>query len=297
MIPSANLAFHGFIGMGDQMAPANNKFATGCQHFIYWFPPLSFVSMGAWFKLVGYNLLMARWHTMLWGVILLAGLYHLVGKSVSLPKWVGVWAVLICALDYNFLNCSTARQDIMCAALGIWAIGTRNAWLSALACMVHPFGVMYAIVVAILKRKLDWLPYLVILACWSAYIAQAPDIWWQQVAGQMTDHVGMPMSSGAYLAFGTGWRLVLLVTYLACAVAVALRDRTIAICLALLVLPALLVPYASFYLPHAIPWLALCVAIQIRRYPWLSLIIIPQVAFVITSLINMWHLNGVTNLS
>ena len=36
IIPSANLAFNGFMGMGDQMVPAAKLFAVNSKHFVFW---------------------------------------------------------------------------------------------------------------------------------------------------------------------------------------------------------------------------------------------------------------------
>ena len=69
-----------------------------------------------------------------------------------------------------------------------------------------------------------------------------------------------------------------------------------ALCLAFLALPALFVPYSSYYMVHAIPPFALCVAIQMRKYPWLALIIIPMIVFAITTLFPLWDWNGVDEL-
>ena len=205
IIPAANLAFNGYLGMGDQttlILPTINQ-----ETHMYWYPPLSYVSMAGWFKVWGYNLMTARWHTIVWGVVLLLGVFRLaVGKVEWKPRslgwscrlrgsffftgrWVGVWAALICALDYNFLSSCDARQDIMCAALGIWAITTRSAWLAAAAGLVHPFGIMYPIALTCIKRKIEWFPYLVAASAWGIYILQDPVLWWQTGVNQYIVHV------------------------------------------------------------------------------------------------------------
>jgi len=213
--------------------------------------------------------------------------------------WTGVWAALICALDYNFLMCCDARPDIMCAAVGIWAIALRSEWLAAVTCLIHPFGPLYAIALAIIKRKVNWIPYLIAALGWGIYIAQAPDIFLEQFYGGILVHTTQVMWSNGlavYKGFGEGWRLVVLATYVLCAAGVALKQRDIAIYLALIVMPAFFLTRASTYFPHAIPWLALCVAIQMRKYPWLALILIPLVAFAITSLFPVWSWTGVSSL-
>ena len=308
MVPAANLAFNGYLGMGEQTTVF---FPTlGSETHMYWYPPLSHVSLAGWFKVFGYGLMEARLHTIAWGVVLLCGVsrvsqvnrrkypWHYSGIWKYLCEhnaWAGVWAALIVALDYNFLGCSDARPDIMCAALGVWAIATRSAWLAVAAALAHPFGVLYIVVLAVIKRKVEWVPYLVAAALWGLYIMQDPALWWQAMVAQCFVHIVRDSSSpgvGVYLAFGTGWRLVLLATYVGCAAFMALRNRNIAWCLLLLVIPAFLFIRMAYYMPHALPWLALSVAIMMRRYKWLALIIVLELGFAITSLIPIWSWTG-----
>ena len=310
MVPSANLAFYGFIGLGDRVIFAPS--AANSQHYVYCLPPLSYVSMAGWFKVWGYNLMMARWHTIAWGVVLLLGLYVIGGQwnrlDSKIPlfirlryigwnatgvraQWVGVWAVLICALDYNFLNCCDARPDMMCAAIGIWAITLRSEWLAAITCLVHPLGWLYAILLWVLKRKVNPIPYLIAITIYVAYAMQAPDIWWQQITGHYITYayrmvaVEGPM---AFLGFDVGWRLLLLVVYLACAWLTIRRNLHLAWWFLIVAAPVLIFVRTTYYFPHVIPLFALCVAIQMRRYPWLCLIIIPQMVFAVTTLIPLW---------
>ena len=221
MIPAANLAFNGYLGMGDQttlILPTLNS-----ETHMYWYPPLSHVSLAIWFKVWdGYNLMLARWHTIAWGVVLLCGVYWMGAgwrlarfmgcRPVDDLKWVGVWAALICALDYNVLYSSDARPDLMCAALGIWAIATRSAWFAAAACMVHPFGIMYPIALACIKRKVEWLPYLVVAGAWGIYIMQDPTLWWETIVNQYIVHVvqiAYTPGLAVYMGFGEViWRAV-----------------------------------------------------------------------------------------
>ena len=320
MIPAANLAFHGFLGMGDQMTYILPTLDS--ETHMYWYPPLGHMSLALWFKLFGYSLLTARLHTIMWGVVLLLGCYRIASRDfdrvwcsvhIDTTTWkftqmtryilympeVGIWAALICALDYNFLFSSDARPDIMCAALGVWAIATRSAWLAAAAMMVHPFGVLYPIALTCIKRKAEWIPYAIAIGLWGIYILQDPALWWQTTVNQYIVHcVQIAYSTGpaVYIGFGTGWRLVLLATYVVCIAFVALRDRNITWCFFLLVLPAFFLTRASYYMPHAVPWLALSVAIMMRRYPWLAVILLLECTFAVTSLFPLWNWNGVFNL-
>lgn len=291
IVPAYNLLHHGFLGMGDIKLPTVYPLVHGNEsQFIFWYPPLSYFSMTGWFALFGHGLIAARLHTIMWGVILLCGIYRFARSNY----WVRAWVVLIIALDYNFLVVSDARPDIMCAALGIWAIVTGSAWFAVAAFLVHPFGIMYVIALACIKRRIEWLPYLAAILILGIYASQNPALWLQQNLGVIYGHfrqtaINADIGFGVYLGFGTGWRLVLLATYVVCASMIALRHRSIALCLGLIAMPAWFLTNTTYYFPHAVPWLALCVALQMRRWPWLGLITIPQLVWAINSLPTYWN--------
>lgn len=292
IIPAANLAFKGFLGMGDQttlILPTINQ-----EQRLYWYPPLSYWSMALWFKVFGYGLMQARWHSIAWAIVLFVGMFGMIRKP-----WMGIWAILICALDYNFLNASDARPEMMCAALGIWAIATRSAWFAAGAMLVHPFGIMYPIALACIKRKVEWLPYLVAAALWGIYISQDPILWWHTTINQYVVHfaqVAFTPGLGVYMATGTGWRLVLLAIYVGCSAAVALKQRDIALCLGLIAMPALFLTRTAYYYPHVVPWFAICVAIMIQKYRWIAVIILFECVFAVTTFGSVWNWDGVEGM-
>lgn len=294
IVPAANLARYGFLGMGDVVTlilPTLNS-----EQYLYWYPPLSYLSMAGWFEVFGTTLMSARLHSIVWGVILLIGLY-IIGNRYG--KWVGVWAVLFTALDYNFLFCSDARPDLMCAALALWGFLLMNTWFTAASCLVHPFAIVYVPMMVFMKRKVEWLPYLVAVVMWGVYIAQAPELWVSQFVVNVFIHTGHIVDAkglAVWMAYGTGWRLLLLVVYVGCTGFVAWKHRDIALWFLFAILPAFLMTRCGLYFPHAIPVLALCVAIQMRKYPWLGLVALLELAFAITTLIPLWTWDGVSGL-
>lgn len=320
MIPASNLAFHGFLGMGDQTTLILPTLHS--ERHMYWFPPLSYWSMAAWFRVFGYGLMQARWHSIAWGCVLLMGVWYIGARTNHLSRtshvarqtypafiWTGIWAALICAVDFTFLMHSDGRPDIMCAALGIWGLALGSEWLIAAACLTHPYGILYAIALAVTKRKIYWLPYLVAGLIWVPYIAQEPTAFISQmILGQFVVHIfpfipgnefspGLWAGQAVWQAFGFGWRLVVLAVYVGCSALVALRNKEIAWYLGLIAILALLTVQSPYYLAaHAIPLMALCVAIQMRRWPWLAGILFFECAFAVTSLFPLWGWDGIFDL-
>ena len=314
VIPAMNLAEHGFLGMGDVVTlilPTLNS-----EQYVYWYPPLSYWGMAGWFKIFGATLMSARFYSIFWGVVLLIGLY-IIGNRYG--KGVGVWAVIFTLLDYNFLFCSDARPDMMCAALALWGFLLMNAWFTAASCLVHPFAVMYVPMMALLKSpwgikmkyrspgasrmvfrwRLEWLPYLTAMMVWGVYIVQAPELWVSQFGVNVLIHTGQTIETkglAVWMAYGVGWRLLLLTIYVGCTSIVAWKHRDIALWFLFAVLPAFLLTRCGLYFPHAVPVLALCVAIQMRKYPWLGLVALLELAFAITTLIPLWTWDGVAGL-
>ncbi len=290
IIPSANLVTHGFLGMGN--VPSHICFIddTTAERYIYWFPPLHYLSLAGWFEAFGLGLPQVRWHTIFWGVVMLLGLTKVVKRDNS---WIAVWAVFICALDYNFVNHADGRPDMMCAALGVWAIATRSEWVASLACMAHPIGCMYAVLLAIYNRRVNWLPYAVMAGLWGVYALQAPEFWWSQFVGNWIYHIngGDDVDSvGAYQAYGSGWRQILLYAYLVCVFLATRKNKDLALWFLLLAVPAFLCDRQTNYYPHALAPIAVCVATQIESKTlyglnqWWILILIPLIVFLITTL-------------
>lgn len=298
MVPAYNLIHHGYLGMGEMWRDGGIACAVDRYH-MYWYPPLQSLSLAVWFKVFGYGLISARMHTVMWGIVLLCGVF-LIGKRFANGN-VGAWAVLITALDYTMLGASDARADVMCAALGVWTLILGSVWFGVAACLVHPFGIFYTITLSALRKNLGYVIIIpmITLAIWSAYILQTPNVWWASMLGQWTTHTAQleyALGFGVYMAYGDGWRLVLLGVYVACSAIIALRERSIALCLALLVLPAFFTTRSGYYFPHAVPWMALCVAVQMKKYPWLGAITVLQLVFAITTLVPFWTWNSVFKL-
>lgn len=295
-IPCANLAFEGFMGMGDQTTLLGPTLHSNMH--MYWHPPLGYWSTASWMWLWGEgwaSVFIIRLHTIIWGVVLLLGLASLMRNY---HRYAAVWAVIFCALDYNFLLTSDARPDIMCAALGIWAITLKSEWLAGASMMVHPFGCMYAIYLAIAKRRFNWIPYAVMACMWGVYIVQEPKVWWNAFIMNWWMHIYQATGAesngemAAYMGYAFGWRWVLIGTYLAC-VWLNRKDRMLSLMFLLFVVPAFMIVHSVNYFPHAIPFLAMGVAVQMKRFPWLAGLMAFELVFAVTSLFPLWTWDGV----
>jgi hypothetical protein len=292
----------------------------GQSQHIYWYPPLGYVLLAGWMSVFGHTLMAARWFSVVCGVFLLGGIFLIgknsynkqtykdgtlvIGKNSYAMRsylWTGVWAVLICALDYNFLRASDARPDTLAAALGVWGIALMNPWLTVAAMMVHPFGAMYVIAQSIIRRKVPWVPLAVALGAWGLYIAQDPVLWFYTTISQFQLHFFTQMEEVpgpmVYMAFGNGWRLLLLAVYVGCAALMALKNRNQGIMLGVVVMGAFFLSRAAYYMVYALPWLSLCVAIQLRKYPWcIVTLLLLECAFAVTTFKVLWNFQGVFNL-
>jgi hypothetical protein len=202
--------------------------------------PLYFVTLGAWFKAFGVSWMTFRALSVLFGLIMVTSLLATV-RSITRERTAFVAALVFVALNYDLVNLSSARYDVMTAALS-WAgiasyLGLRERSLDkavlvantllAAACMTHPFAVFGMVGLATFALVLDRrairprhialaaAPYLVALAAWGVYIAKDPAMFRAQFAenasGRLQGRLGpLGMLSAEirqrYIGGFAGWR-------------------------------------------------------------------------------------------
>lgn len=159
--------------------------------------PLYFLALGGWFKAFGVSWWSMRALSIGLGVALVVSLVS-IARSISRDRATAVAALLLVALSYEIVNFSSARYDVMTAALSAAALasyltlrerslgralGVANA-LQAAACLTHPYAIFGMLGLAVFALSLDWrrlrarhvalaaLPYAVAAGAWGAYIAQ-----------------------------------------------------------------------------------------------------------------------------
>jgi 4-amino-4-deoxy-L-arabinose transferase-like glycosyltransferase len=204
--PALNLATKGH--MGTTNLETAGTWAFGMDRYTYWVMPLYLIAEAAWYKIVGFSLLKMRALSTLWGLLAIVAWCQIV-NSIWGRRAAGLAAGFI-ACDYFFVSSSAAgRMDMMSAALGFagWAaylaFRERNlkvALLASHALMAgavfsHPYGVFegagLAAMMAMLDRKrigagalaLCAIPYIAIGGAWALYIAEAPELFRAQIAG------------------------------------------------------------------------------------------------------------------
>jgi 4-amino-4-deoxy-L-arabinose transferase-like glycosyltransferase len=211
--PAMNLATEGYMGTSvlDPTATWNVRYITGIDHFTYWIMPLYPVLQAAWQLVAGSSLFSVRIFSVLWGAAALAGWYFLVRK-LSGSSWAGFLTAAFLATDFEFLwSASTARMDMMCAALGVGGLAAyvclrdRNLKMAILAgntCvaasgLTHPIGLGYLVGLVVLVVYFDHsrirpthlalaaAPYLAGAAAWGWYIAQNPYMFLAQFGGNI----------------------------------------------------------------------------------------------------------------
>jgi hypothetical protein len=202
--------------------------------------PLYFLTLGAWFKAFGVSWMTFRALSALFGVVMVASLLSML-RSVSPERGTFVAGLVLLGLNYDLINLSSARYDVMTAALSAAGIATylllrerslerallvANTFLAA-ACMTHPFALFGMIGLATFVLMLDLrrlrfrhvaltaAPYVVALLAWGAYIARDPAMFRAQFAenasGRLQGHLGpLGMISAEirerWLGRFAGWR-------------------------------------------------------------------------------------------
>jgi 4-amino-4-deoxy-L-arabinose transferase-like glycosyltransferase len=189
------------------------------QH-VYANMPLYFVALGGWYRAFGVSFLGTRLFSILWGVLLVIAWSGIVARVSRRASGAILGAVLV-GLDYDIVNLSSARYDVMCAALSALALlayltlrerrlpaaTAVAAGLLAASCLVHPYGVVGIMLVAVFaltldgRRLLDWrvvlaaiAPVAIALGAWGLYVAQDPAMFRAQFAAN---------ASGRFAAYRT----------------------------------------------------------------------------------------------
>lgn len=226
--PAASLARG--EGMG---TPVLAGFIPGIDRYTFWLPPGYFLTLAALFRFVepgSYLLVMRLWSWLL-GVVLL-GLAWIILRRLIAPSWV-IWpSLLLLATHITFIRAANMGRMEMLTL--VWATGAAAVYLrflarggvgllagagflSGLACLCHPAGIIILVSLAahqVLRGGFRALAqrgiYLfsaaavVPLLPWLVYIQQVPGLFLTQFGGQFTRkaaYVGSVMSHETVLAW------------------------------------------------------------------------------------------------
>ena len=202
--PGWNLVTHGHMGtsaLDPSTSPWKAIRVTGIDRHTYWVMPLHFLVTAAWYKLFGFSLVSLRALTIAWALAALLCWFAIVFE-VSEQWNAALFTVVLLACDSSFIaGAASGRMDPMAFALAsasmavylrlrarhfAWAITVGSA-LATGAFFSHPIGGVLAFLgTAMLVLEFDRdllrvrhvglaaLPAGFGLACWAAYIAQAP---------------------------------------------------------------------------------------------------------------------------
>ncbi len=140
--------------------------------------PLYYYVLGAWYTLFDPTLVSARLLSVVIGAAGIVG-WSLVGwqlASRTIPYWL---ALGVFALNYDLINFSSVRYDILAVSLAGWAV----AWFglhrdrvsvasggagifAALACLSHPYGVLAYLGVGVMILHAGWRSFLTPRLLW-----------------------------------------------------------------------------------------------------------------------------------
>ena len=232
---AAAIAFQGRFVM-----PMWTEWIKSLDQRVYSNMPLYFLVLGGWFKFFGVSWLSMRAMSIVFGIILIVS-FTSVARSISRDCSTMVVTFLLLALNYDIINLTSARYDIMSAGLSAAALAvylkTREksfegallgaGSLQAAAFMTHPYGAFGVLGLVIFVITLDFkrlrarhialaaLPFFVAAAAWAAYIAQDPAMfraqWTANTKGHFSassDLIGIISSEirERYLIRFAGWR-------------------------------------------------------------------------------------------
>jgi len=196
--PAYNLATHGHFGT--TVLEKEKSTLTRIDERTYWVMPLFLLTTSASFKILGFSLFNMRLVSVLWGLVLIGAVYFIALK-ISGSEIAALFALVLAACDYMVLEtASSARMDMMSAALGFAAIAVylglreRNLWLAVVLsqCLIvidgltHPNAIMAFIGLAFLTLFYDRsrlnlrivtaavVPYLVGGAAFGLWVLQDP---------------------------------------------------------------------------------------------------------------------------
>lgn len=206
--PAFDLLNGGTMGMTG--IDTSEKVHQGMDRHSYWMPPVHYLSQAGWCRVFGEGLFQVRFHSMFWGIVLLMSVYSLL-KSTYV-RWVGLLAMLILAVDFNFVFCAAEnRPDVMSAALVFagyavfmrfrqssltWAMVGGHT-LVCLSGMTHPNAIIGLAGLVFLNIYFDrkrlslrtcllaCIPYVLGIIGWGWWIMLAPQDFLAQVGGNM----------------------------------------------------------------------------------------------------------------
>ena len=153
---AVNLARRGVLG-----SELHRDLLPGIERHLYWQPPLYFVLLAGWFRLVGIGLLQARSFSLIWAAFLVLGVYAL-SRRYS-PPWPSATAAALCAISAWVTNGARfARMDTFCVALTLGCVlaylyardnGRLSLFglcgvLAGMAFLSHPLGLVAIVVVS-----------------------------------------------------------------------------------------------------------------------------------------------------
>ena len=219
--PALNLIAKGSFGTSvlDPTASFRTNNLTGIHEHTYWIAPLFPLAEAAWFRVIGFGLLQARYFSILWGLVALWAWYRML-RILAGDERVAVLAIGLMAVDFTVAwTASVGRMDMMAAALGGAGLTaflvfresnfTRAVLLSqsliVAAGLTHPMAAGYCCGLIALTLYSDWkrirprhvlvaaAPYLAGALGWGLYIMQAPGDFMPQFGGNATGR-GLPIT-------------------------------------------------------------------------------------------------------
>lgn len=173
----------------------------------YFSAPFYYWALAGWFAGFGDSLASYRLFHMPWYVLLVVG-WTAVARGASTARWIVPMTLALVALDYDVINLSISRYDIVCAALNAAAMGAYVRWREAQllraivianACLAasaitHPYAIFGLIgCVALVLATGDWrrvrvahvaaatAPYAIAFGAWALTIVD-----WAAFAEQRT---------------------------------------------------------------------------------------------------------------
>jgi 4-amino-4-deoxy-L-arabinose transferase-like glycosyltransferase len=219
--PAYNLIYNG--AMGTSFFGHSSPAEVSISRHTYWQPPLYFVILAIWYKIVGFGLVQTRLLSLLFGLVAIFS-WFIIGRSISGSAVLGCMAAGLVSVDYFFvLGASQGRMDMMCAGFGTSAIAAYLAlrqqslksalfWshvLFTMAILTHPVGLGYwlgtvPLILYFDRRSLSFklvliaaVPCLIGAAAWGMYIAQDPSAFEAQMHGNLEQNKQAFQTSGS----------------------------------------------------------------------------------------------------
>lgn len=165
--PAYNLAFSGHFGT--TVLEKEKATLTRIDERTYWVMPMYLLNAAASFKALGFSLFNMRLVNVVWGLVLLTAVYF-IARKISDDKRTALIATILASCDYMVLEtASSARMDMMTAALGYAAIAVylalreRNVLLAVLLShalividgLTHPNAITAFVALVIVMLWLD----------------------------------------------------------------------------------------------------------------------------------------------